>query len=180
MVSFARRTDNPDILFLQQTHGTRQVGHTDQRHAFGCAAGHLFRRCIKLCRTIFRHNDRMYASGVCATQTGAEVMRIGHAVEDQQEGIVELRDQIRKIVFLILASRLHARNDPLMYRTLAFFIKILAVRQLDHHALRFQRMDQRQQAFIFPPFQNKDVLKALWRTFQQSLHRVDAVNHFTH
>ncbi len=42
VIGFASGTHNPDILFLKQTHGTREVGHADQRHAFGCATGHFF------------------------------------------------------------------------------------------------------------------------------------------
>jgi hypothetical protein len=39
-----------------------------------------------------------------------------------------------------------------MHGTFAFLVKKLTVSHLNHHALRFQRMDQRQQAFILAPF----------------------------
>ncbi|CCJ89990.1 hypothetical protein BN132_1918 [Cronobacter turicensis 564] len=107
-------------------------------------------------------------------------MRIGHAVQDQQERLGVRREQIRQIVFAILTPRLHARHDALMHRAIRFFIQPLAVCHLHRHALRFQRVDQRQQTFVFTPFKNKHFLKALGRAFQQGLHRVDAVNHFTH
>ncbi|CCJ76865.1 hypothetical protein BN135_1929 [Cronobacter muytjensii 530] len=90
------------------------------------------------------------------------------------------RQQIRQIVFAILTPRLHARHDALMHRAVGFFIQPLAVRHLHRHALRFDRMDKRQQTFIFTPFQNKHLLKTLGSALQQGLHRVDAVNHFTH
>lgn len=54
----------------------------------------------------------MHTSGISATQAGAEVVRIGYAVEDQQERLIVLRQQIRQIVLLILTSWLHAGNDP--------------------------------------------------------------------
>ena len=107
-------------------------------------------------------------------------MRVGDAIEDQKERLIERSNQIRQIVFLILTARLHTSNNPLMYRTLAFLIQKLTVSQLNDNTLCFQCVDQRQQAFIFTTFENKDVLEALRRTFQQSLHRMDAVNHFTH
>ena len=122
----------------------------------------------------------MYASGIGATQACPQVMRVGDAIEDQKERLIERSNQIRQIVFLILTPRLHASNNPLMYRTLAFLIQKLTVSQLNDNTLCFQCVDQRQQAFIFTTFENKDVLEALRRTFQQSLHRMDAVNHFTH
>ena len=122
----------------------------------------------------------MHAGGVSATQAGAEVVRIGYAVEDQQERLIELRQQIRQIVLLILTPRLHAGNDPLVHSAFALLIKKLTVGQLNHHALRFQGMDQRQQALILTAFQNINFLKTLRYALQQCLHRMDAVNHFTH
>ena len=107
-------------------------------------------------------------------------MRIGHTVKDQQERLIELRQQIRQIVLLILTPRLHAGNDPLVYRAFALLIEKLAVGQLNHHALRFQSVDQRQQALILTAFQNINFLKTLRCALQQCLHRMDAVNHFTH
>ncbi|EJK92874.1 hypothetical protein UUU_01720 [Klebsiella pneumoniae subsp. pneumoniae DSM 30104 = JCM 1662 = NBRC 14940] len=41
-------------------------------------------------------------------------------------------------------------------------------------------MDQRQQALILTAFQNINFLKTLRCALQQCLHRMDAVNHFTH
>ncbi len=180
MVSFTRRTHDPDVLFLQLTHGTRQVSYPDQRHIFRCATGHFFGRRVQLCRTVPGHDHRVDTRRIGATQAGTEVVRIGHTVEDQEERILQRSNKIRQIVFLILAARLHAGDDPLVHRAFAFFIQILTVRQLDHHTLRFQGVDQRHQAFIFTPFQNKHFLKTLRCALQQGLHRVDAVNHFTH
>ena len=180
MVGFPCGSDDPDVLFLQQTHGARQVGDADQRDVLRRAAGHFLRRRIQLSGTIFWHDHRMHAGGVSATQAGAEVVRIGYAVEDQQERLIELRQQIRQIVLLILTPRLHAGNDPLVHSAFALLIKKLTVGQLNHHALRFQGMDQRQQALILTAFQNINFLKTLRCALQQCLHRMDAVNHFTH
>ena len=177
---FTGGAHNPDALFLQHTHGTRQVGYTDKRYAFGSATSYFFRRRIQLRRTVFRDDNRVHASGVSATQAGAEVVRVGHAIEDQQERTIERSDQIRQIVFLILTARLHARDNALVHGTFAFLIQELTVRQLNHHALRFERMDQRHQALIVAAFQNKNFLKTFRRALQQCLHCVDAVNHFTH
>ena len=85
----------------------------------------------------------MHAGGVGATQAGAEVVRIGYAVEDQQERLIERSDQIRQIVFLILTSWLHAGDNALMHGTVAFLVEILAVCQLDNHALRLKGVNQR-------------------------------------
>ena len=107
-------------------------------------------------------------------------MRIGHAVKDQKERLIERGDQIRQIVLLILTSGLHAGNNSLMNGAFAFLIQKLAAGDLNHHTLRFQSMDQRHKALILAAFQNKDFLETLRSTLQQRLHRVDAVNHFTH
>ena len=152
MIRLTCRTDDPDILFLQHTHGARQVSHPNQRNAFCRAAGHFFRRGVELCGAIFRHNHRMNASGVRAAQARAEVVRIGYTVEDQQERLIERSDQIRQIVFLILTSWLHTGDNALMHGTVAFLVEILAVCQLDNHALGLKGVNQRQQTFIFTAF----------------------------
>ena len=103
----------------------------------------LDRRGVELCGAIFRHNHRMNTSGVRATQARAEVVRIGYAVEDQQERLIERSDQIRQIVFLILPSWLHTGDNALMHGTVAFLVEILTVRQLDNHALGLKGVNQR-------------------------------------
>ncbi|GCJ27488.1 hypothetical protein BvCmsK50A_00115 [Escherichia coli] len=143
MIRLACRTDDPDILFLQHTHGARKVSHPNQWNAFCRAAGYFFRRSVELCGAIFRHNHRVNASSVRATQARAEVVRIGYTVEDQQERLIERSDQIRQIVFLILTSWLHAGDNALMHGTVAFLVEILAVCQLDNHALRLKGVNQR-------------------------------------
>ncbi|MNT68397.1 hypothetical protein D3C72_2066280 [compost metagenome] len=67
-----------------------------------------------------------------------------------------------------------------MYRAFTFLVEELTAGQLNHYALSFKRMDQREQTFVLTAFQNKHFLKTLWSALQQGLHRVDAVNHFTH
>lgn len=67
-----------------------------------------------------------------------------------------------------------------VHSAFALLIKKLTVGQLNHHALRFRGMDQRQQALILTAFQNINFLKTLRCALQQCLHRMDAVNHFTH
>ena len=94
----------------------------------------------------------MNASGVRAAQARAEVVRIGYTVEDQQERLIERSDQIRQIVFLILTSWLHTGDNALMHGTVAFLVEILAVCQLDNHALGLKGVNQRQQTFIFTAF----------------------------
>ena len=42
MIRLACRTDDPDILFLQHTHGARKVSHPNQWNAFCRAAGYFF------------------------------------------------------------------------------------------------------------------------------------------
>ena len=180
VIRFTGSSHDPDIFFLQQTHGARQVSHADQRDVFRRAAGDFFSGSVKLRGAIFWHNHRMHACCIGATQARTQVVWVGYAIKDQEERVLQPGDQIRQIVLLILTAWLHARDNALVYSTFAFLIQILAVRQLDHYALRFQRVDQRHQTFIFTPFQNKNFLKTLRRALQQGLHRVDAVNHFTH
>ncbi|MNT01714.1 hypothetical protein D3C86_1967290 [compost metagenome] len=70
-------------------------------------------------------------------------MRVGHAVQHQQERGIHAFQQRRQVIFLILASFAHPGNDPLMHRTLDLLIQPLAVRHLDNNAGRFQLGNQR-------------------------------------
>ncbi|SQA97763.1 Uncharacterised protein [Cedecea neteri] len=107
-------------------------------------------------------------------------MRIGYTVQDQQERTFVFGDQIGQIVFLILAARLHAGNDALVYRAFGFLVEPLAICHLHRDPLRFNSVDQRHQALVFATFQDKDFLKTLRSTFKQGLDGVNAVNNFTH
>ncbi|MOA38926.1 hypothetical protein D3C78_1606630 [compost metagenome] len=90
MIGFTRRTDDPDILFLKLAHSARQIGHADQRNVFRCAAGHFFRCRIQLRCTISWNDYRMHTCCIGTAQTRAEVVGIGHAVEDQEERVIQL------------------------------------------------------------------------------------------
>ncbi len=50
------------------------------------------------------------------------------------------------------AGWFHASDNTLMHGTVAFLVEILAVCQLDNHALGLKGVDQRQQTFIFTAF----------------------------
>lgn len=88
-------------------------------------------------------------------------MRVGHAVQHQQEWRFHALQQARQIVLLILTPFAHPGDDPLVHRAFNLVIQPLAVRHLDHDAGRFQLGDQRLQAAIFAAFQDKHFQEAL-------------------
>nr|DAL08847.1 MAG TPA_asm: hypothetical protein [Caudoviricetes sp.] len=180
MVSFSCGADNPDVVLLQQTQRTRQVGDADQRHIFRRAAGHFFGGGVQRGRTIFRHDNRVHTGRIRAAQTGAQIVRVGDAIQHQQERFVQALQQIRQIALLILTAGFYPCHDALMHPAFDLTVEPFTLRQLNDDPLSFQRGDHGLQATIVAAFEDKDFLKTLWSTFQQRLHGMDTKNNFAH
>lgn len=78
-------TDDPQPLLLQLLQRARQVGHRHQRHHFGSAAGDLAHRGVEGRRLVLGHDHRLHSGSIGGAQAGAEIVRIGHPVEHQQQ-----------------------------------------------------------------------------------------------
>ena len=77
--------ENPDALLLHVPQRAREIGHRDHRDRVGGAARGLGHRRVDADRAVLRHDDRMRAERVGAAQAGAEIVRVGHAVQNQQQ-----------------------------------------------------------------------------------------------
>ncbi|SUB14854.1 Uncharacterised protein [Pantoea agglomerans] len=67
-----------------------------------------------------------------------------------------------------------------MHTAFNLAVEPLALGQLNHDPLSFQRGDHGLQATIVAAFEDKDFLETLWITFQQRLHGMDTKNNFAH
>ena len=70
---------------LQAAHGARQIGDHQVGHGVGGAAGHTLDGAVQAHRAVSRRDHRVHAGRVGRAQAGAQVVRIGHAVQDQQQ-----------------------------------------------------------------------------------------------
>ena len=79
------RADDADVALLQLAERAREVGDHEVRHRLGGAARHLGDRRVDADRMVLRRDHGMRAGAVGDAQAGAEVVRIGDAVEHQHQ-----------------------------------------------------------------------------------------------
>src|SRR6056297_317102 len=86
-LGFARQSDTPHAGFLQALHGSCKVRYFDQRHNVGGTGGGSPDGRCHAGRPIARDDYRIGTGGRSRAQTGAQVMRILHLVEQQQQRV---------------------------------------------------------------------------------------------
>ncbi len=146
----------------------RAVGDARISGTFSAAPQATFFAVAFSCaETIFRYDHRVHAPHRHA-QARAEVVRIGHAIKDQEERVIQCGDQIRQIVFLILTARFTRAIIPLVNRAFTFLSSGTDGWPAGSPRLRLQCVDQRHQTFVFTPFQNEHFLKTLRCALQQA------------
>ena len=80
-------SDHPNTPFLEQIDRAGEVGHARHRNEFGGARRHLAHHPVHRGRAVLGDEHRMRARGIGRAQTGAQIVRIGDPIEDQQQGI---------------------------------------------------------------------------------------------
>ncbi len=75
----------PDIFIPQTFHGPGQVGYLAKRQVGKSAGGGLFDHAGHRAGAVPGNDHAVTAGGIGAAQNGAEIVRIGDAVEKQQE-----------------------------------------------------------------------------------------------
>jgi hypothetical protein len=78
--------DDEDVPVLQLPQGAGQVGDGEIGHRIGGAGSSLDGHRGQAGGTVLGGDDRVHAEGVGAAQAGAQVVGIGDAVQDQQQG----------------------------------------------------------------------------------------------
>ena len=131
----------PYAPLLQRTQRARQVRHRDHRHRVRGAGRDLGHRGIDADRPILGDDDRVDAEGIGAAQAGAQVVRVGDAVEDEEEGgLVEGVEDVfdRDNGF----RRRRHRGDALMAVMADQFVELGAVDWIDLDAGGFRLIEQ--------------------------------------
>src|SRR5438067_5735033 len=85
LVAFRGERDGPDALLLQLLQRPGEVRHSRQGTVFQGARGGLERRGRDASGAILGHHHAVGAEGMRAADQRSEVLRVGHAVEEEQE-----------------------------------------------------------------------------------------------
>ena len=126
-IPFRRGTNVIDEIrmdFYADETAAREVGHHEVGHGFGRTTGDLGHGGVDAGGVVFGGDHRMRAGPVGDAQAGPQVVRVGHAVEHQQQ---RLRDTGSFELFEQLVERTHlcdgidARHHALMAVAAAHF-----------------------------------------------------------
>ena len=135
------RTCDPYTRFLHFAQRPRKVGHGDDRDRVGGAAGRFRDSSVDADRAVLRHDHRMRAERVCAAQAGAQVVRIGDAVEHEQQR--RLRWMLEDIGERDVRQRgIDLGDDALMALRSRELVEAPVIDGVNAHASRFRPLDQ--------------------------------------
>ncbi len=98
-LGFVRRADDSDAVALQLAKRACQIGDLDERYMLRSPSSHPADGFGKGDGAPLRCNDGVYTGCIRGTQTGAKVVGILYAVEDQQQRRVGLFKQRVQIAF---------------------------------------------------------------------------------
>ncbi|MNE37023.1 hypothetical protein D3C80_1308610 [compost metagenome] len=178
LLGLASGTDHPQAALLEFLQGPRQVGDRYQRDDFGRAAGHFTYRGGQGRRLVLGHDHRQGTGRIGGAQAGAEVVRVGNAIEHQNQrcalGAIEqlfehcLAPDLARADFSHHAL-VHALNPGIHLATLGL---------ADRHAVLRGKLEQRLQARFAAPFGQPDLLDPLGVMTQQGFHGMYAVDLF--
>ena len=127
-------TDYPDAEFLEFAQGARKIGYRDIGHGLGGAARDFRHHRRDAHRPVLGRDYRMHAKCIGNAQARAEVVRVLHAIEHQQQRrarqILEHRVQI--VPWL---GGEHPRRHTLMARMPGQPVETLCIHRNDAHCM---------------------------------------------
>ncbi|MNZ30437.1 hypothetical protein D3C78_477080 [compost metagenome] len=182
VVRLAGGADDPDAALLQLTQGAGQVGDLNERHHFGGATGDLAHYGGQAGGLVPRHYHRMDPGRIGAAQAGAEVVRVSHPIEHQQERlgllIGQAVQQAGQVVLGQLGRLYHLGHDALVIVALGFIIERLAVHALHLDAEGFQLGQQGLQPVVITALEGPYLDETLRGALKQRGYSVNAVDQF--
>lgn len=178
LVRLASGADHPQAALLELFQGAREVGHRHQRDHLGGAARDLAHGGVEGRGLVLGHDHRLHPRRIGGTQAGAEVVRIGDAIQGQQQrhALAPLEQFLEHVFAPDLAGadfRDHALVDA--FRPLVEFAPIaLPYRNTEPGGQFGEHLDPR----IMPPLGQPQLLDPLRVMTQQRFHGMHAVDLF--
>lgn len=93
-------SDKPQAGFFELLHGSGEVGDLDKGNVIGCAHGNAPNGLGDTDGLVFGRDDGMDSSAIGGSQDGTEIVRILHAVKNQQEWLGGGGDDAHEVVFI--------------------------------------------------------------------------------
>ena len=180
VVDRARRVlggaDDADVALLQLAERARQVGDHEVRHRLGGAARDLGDGRVDADRVVLRRDHGVRAGAVGDAQAGAEVVRIGDAVEHEHERRLAGRvDRVERVVERMAArERLDARDDALMAIVAGKAAQALVVAVDEPHPGGLGARDELAHALVAPAGVDVHLDDRARRRLQANADRVEA------
>ena len=156
VVDRARRVlggaDDADVALLQLAERPRQVGDHEVRHRLGGAARDLGDGRVDADGVVLRRDHGMRAGAVGDAQAGAEVVRVGDAVEDEHQRRLAARlGRLERVVERVAArDRLDDRDDALVAVVAGEAAQALVVAVDEAHLGGFGAGDELAHALVAP------------------------------
>ena len=180
VVDRARRVlggaDDADVALLQLAERSRQVGDHEVRHRLGSAARDLGDGRVDADGVVLRRDHGVRAGAVGDAQAGAEVVRVGDAVEDEDERRLAARfGRLERVVERVAArDRLDDRDDALVAVVAGETAQALVVAVDEAHLGGFGTRDELAHALVAPAGVDVDFDDRARRRLQAHADRVEA------
>ncbi len=114
---FGSEAGDPEAALLEKLDRAREVGDPDQRHMLERAGGCLGQRPGFRRRVALGQDDRERAEGGGRAQDRADILRVGHLVEDHQPRMLRALGCGDHILDAVVGQRMDPGCQPLMNGT---------------------------------------------------------------
>ena len=143
--------NHPDAVFFQLAQGARQVGYGDIGHGFRRTAGNFAYGGVQPRAFVFGRDYGVHAHCVCRAQASAEIVRIGDAVQHQQEcGFAQVFQHVFQVNMVF--GCVNKTDHALMARAFGDGVQAVHVGKMHAHALGgcfFQHFVRARVVFVF-------------------------------
>ena len=175
LFGLASRPHHPDTQIPQLAQAAGKIGDHDVRYRLRRAAGHLDGCRTEAAGAILRRHHGLSTRRVRHAQAGAEIVRIGDAIQHEQQGGTRegLHDIVERQVAL---GRRDAGNYPLMPHTARQAFQPRGIGGDDAHTRRACQSQQIPHPLVLAVSSDVDVLERFRRTTQSGRYGVEAVD----
>ena len=167
--------DGPHVAFFQLVQRARDVGDARDRQMLGRSRRSLHRGARQSRGAPLGNDDAVGAGAIGGANERAQVVRVFHAVEHDQEAVlaVALFEQRVHVGVLLAAGD---GDDALMGVGVGGAIELLARQEADLHSAGAAVVNQALHPLIMPLARDADVLEAARARLQRLADRMNAVD----
>jgi hypothetical protein len=169
------QTDNPEILPLQLFQGTHQVHHAGDAQVLGCAGACFDGNRAQRGRTALGEYDAVNPSAVGDAQESAEILRVFHAVEGEQQAGNSGPLRQEKVFDGQELLRVNHGHNALVSGVLGKLRQLLAGFLANGDATLAAESDETRQTLVVPLASHQKMVEAPAAGFECLFDRMDAI-----